>query len=171
MSKIIVTVLLLSAYLFGSDAGAEGSTDIVQRTINFLIFAGILFYILAEPVKSYFSGRSSGIADELEKVQERLRESKRLKEAAEHKIEEAERFANELSESSKKENKILSDKILAQCEQDLEIIAKQNGALMELEKRKMVREVVSEVMNDVMNSSNDALGKEAMTEILKKKVA
>ncbi|OHD83606.1 F0F1 ATP synthase subunit B [Sulfuricurvum sp. RIFCSPLOWO2_12_FULL_43_24] len=171
MSKIIVTVLLLSAYLFGSDAGAEGSTDIVQRTINFLIFAGILFYILAEPVKSYFSGRSTGIADELEKVQERLRESKRLKEAAEHKIEEAEHFANELSESSKKENKILSDKILAQSEQDLEIITKQNVALMELEKRKMVREVVSEVMNDVMNSSNDALGKEAMTEILKKKVA
>lgn len=171
MSKIIVTVLLLSAYLFGSDAAAEGSTDIVQRTINFLIFAGILFYILAEPVKSYFSGRSSGIADELEKVQERLRESKRLKEAAEHKIEEAERFANELSESSKKENKILSDKILAQCEQDLEIIAKQNAALMEFDKRKMVREVVAEVMNDVMNSSNDALGKEAMTEILKKKVA
>ena len=171
MSKIIVTVLMLSAYLFGSDAGVEGSTDIVQRTVNFLIFAGILFYILAEPVKSYFSGRSRGIADELEKVQERLRESKRLKEAAEHKVEEAIRFANELSESSKKENKILSDKILAQAEQDLEIIAKQSIALMELEKRKMVREVVSEVMNDVMSSSNDALGKEAMTEILKKKVA
>ncbi|DAB37695.1 MAG: F0F1 ATP synthase subunit B [Sulfuricurvum sp. GWF2_44_89] len=171
MGKIIVTVLMLSAYLFGSDAGAEGSTDIVQRTVNFLIFAGILFYILAEPVKSYFSGRSAGIADELEKVQERLRESKRLKDAAEHKIEEAERFASELAESSKKENKILSDKILAQCEQELEIIEKQNVALMELDKRKMVREVVSELMNDVMNSSSEALGKEAMTEILKKKVA
>ncbi|MDP2851620.1 MAG: F0F1 ATP synthase subunit B [Sulfuricurvum sp.] len=171
MGKIIVTVLMLSAYLFGSDAGAEGSTDIVQRTVNFLIFAGILFYILAEPVKSYFSGRSAGIADELEKVQERLRESKRLKDAAEHKIEEAERFASELAESSKKENKILSDKILAQCEQELEIIEKQNVALMELDKRKMVREVVSDLMNDVMNSSSEALGKEAMTEILKKKVA
>jgi len=43
--------------------------------------------------------------------------------------------------------------------------------LMELDRRKMVREVVSEVMNDVMNSSGEALGKEAMTEILKKKVA
>lgn len=171
MSKIIVTVLMLSAYLFGSDAGAEGSTDIVQRTVNFLIFAGILFYILAEPVKNYFSGRSAGIADELEKVQERLRESKRLKEAAEHKIEEAERFASELAESSKKENKILSDKILVQCEQELEIISKQNETLMELDRRKMVREVVSEVMNGVMNSSGEALGKEAMTEILKKKVA
>ena len=171
MGKIIVTVLLLSTYLFGSDAGAEGSTDIVQRTVNFLIFAGILFYILAEPLKNYFSGRSAGIADELEKVQERLRESKRLKDAAEHKIEEAEHFASELAESSKKENKILSDKILTQCEQELEVITKQSVSLMELDKRKMVREVVFAVMNDVMDKSNDALGKEAMTEILKKKVA
>jgi len=171
MGKIIVTVLLLSAYLFGSDAAAEGSTDIVQRTVNFLIFAGILIYILAEPVKNYFSGRSTGIADELDKVQERLRESKRLKEAAEHKVEEAMRFASELAESSKKENKILADKILVQCEQELEIIGKQNGALMELDKRKMVREVVDGLMTDVMSRSNEALGKEAMTEILKKKVA
>lgn len=171
MGKIIVTVLLLSAYLFGSDTGAEGSTDIVQRTVNFLIFAGILIYVLAEPLKNYFSGRSAGIADELEKVQERLRESKRLKETAEQKVEEAIRFANELAESSKKENKILSDKILAQCEQELEVIEKQNSALMELDKRKMVRDVVNDVMNDVMSRSNEALGKEAMTEILKKKVA
>ena len=171
MGKIIVTVLLLSAYLFGSDAHAEGSTDIIQRTVNFLIFAGIMVYILAEPLKNYFGGRSAAIANELEKVQERLRDSKRLKELAEQKVEEANRFAIELAESSKKENKILSDKIMSQCEQELEIIGKQNGALMELDKRKMVREVVAEVMNGVMNSSDDALGKEAMTEILKKKVA
>lgn len=171
MGKIIVTVLLLSAYLFGSDTGAEGSTDIVQRTVNFLIFAGILIYVLAEPLKNYFSGRSAGIADELEKVQERVRESKRLKEAAEQKVEEASRFASELAETSKKENKILADKIMAQCEQELEIIAKQNAALMELDKRKMVRDVVAEVMEGVMQNSNEALGKEAMSDILKKKVA
>ncbi len=171
MGKIIVSVLMLNAYLFGSDAGAAGSTDIVQRTVNFLIFAGILYYILAEPIKNYFSGRSAEIADELAKVQERLRESKELKESAEHKIDEAEKFASELTETSKKENKILSDKILAQCEAELEILEKQNGALMELDKRKMVRDVVSEVMSGVMSGSNDALGKEAMTEILKKKVA
>jgi F-type H+-transporting ATPase subunit b len=171
MSKIIVTLLLLGAYLFGSDAGTEGSTDILQRTVNFLIFVGILVYLLAEPIKNYFVGRSAGIASELEKVQERLLESKRLKEAAEHKIEEAERFANELSELSKRENKILCDKIAAQCDQELETIQKQSLALMDLEKRKMVRETVSEVMNDVMNGSGASLGKEAMTEILKKKVA
>lgn len=171
MSKIIVTMLLLGAYLFGSDAVHEGSTDILQRTVNFLIFVGILVYLIAEPIKNYFVGRSTGIAHELEKVQERLRESKRLKDAAESKVDEAERFASELSELSKKENKILSDKISTQCDQELETIQKQNNALMDLEKRKMVREAVSEVMNDVMNGNGTALDKEAMTEILKKKVA
>jgi len=170
MSKIVITVLMLSAYLFGSDA-AEGSTDIVQRTVNFLVFAGILYYLLAEPLKNYFGGRSAGIAGELEKVQERLRESKRLKEAAELKIEEAKRFANELSEATKKECKILSDKIMAQCDQDFDIMQKQSNALMDLEKRQMVRSVVNEVMGDVMSASDASMGNEAMTDILKKKVA
>lgn len=171
MGKLLVTVLMLSAYLFGSDAVHEGSTDIVQRTVNFLIFAGILYYLLAEPLKSYFGGRSAGIASELEKVQERLRESKRLKEAAEHKIDDANRFANELSEITKKECKLLSEKIVAQTEVDIEIAQKHNDALMDLEKRKMVRDVVGEVMSDVMSASDTAMGKDAMTDILKKKVA
>ena len=171
MSKIVITVLMLSAYLFGSDAAAEGSTDIVQRTVNFLVFAGILYYLLADPIKNYFGGRSAGIASDLEKVQERLRESKRLKETAELKIEDATRFVNELVEITRKECKILSDKVMAQCDQDLEIMQKQTNALMDFEKRQMVRSVVNEVMVDVMSASDASMGNEAMTDILKKKVA
>lgn len=171
MGKIVITVLMLSAYLFGSDAAHEGSTDIVQRTVNFLVFVGILYYLLAEPIKNYFGGRSAGIASELEKVQERLRESKRLKEAAELKIDEATRFVHELGEMTKKECKILSDKVMSQCDQDADIMQKQSNALMDLEKRQMVRSVVNEVMGEVMSASDASMGSEAMTDILKKKVA
>jgi len=171
MGKIVIAVLMLGTYLFGSDAAAEGSTDIVQRTVNFLVFAGILYYLLAEPIKNYFGGRSAGIASDLEKVQERLRESKRLKETAELKIEEATRFVNELIEMTRKECKILGDKVIAQCDQDTEIMQKQSHALMDLEKRQMVRSVVNEVMGDVMSASDASMGNEAMTDILKKKVA
>lgn len=171
MGKLLITVLMLSTYLFGSDAAAEGSTDIVQRTVNFLIFAGILYYILAEPIKNYFGGRSAGIASELDKVQERLKESKSIKEAAEHKIEEAQRFVNELNEITKKECKILSDRIMAQCDQDVDVMQKQNVSLMVLEKRQMVRSVVNEVMGDVMSASDASMGSDAMIDILKKKVA
>ncbi|MCX6073278.1 MAG: F0F1 ATP synthase subunit B [Campylobacterales bacterium] len=171
MGKIIITVLMLGVYLFGSDVAHENSTDIVQRTVNFLIFAGILYYLLAEPLKDYFGGRTAGIAGELEKVQERLRESKRLKESAEQKIDEANRFVSELVESTKKECKILSDKISAQCDQDSSVMQKQNNGLMELEKRQMVRNVVNDVMNEVMVASDTAMGSNAMVDILKKKVA
>lgn len=171
MGKIVITVLMLSTYLFGSDAAAEGSTDIVQRTVNFLVFAGILYYLLADPIKNYFGGRSAGIANDLEKVQERLRESKRLKETAELKIDDATRFVNELIEITRKECKILSDKVMAQCDQDVEVMQKQNDTLMDFEKRQMVRSVVNEVMGDVMAASDASMGNEAMTDILKKKVA
>lgn len=171
MGKIIITLFVLSAYLFGAEAGHEGSTDIVQRTINFFIFAGILYYVLAEPIKNYFGGRSAGIARELEKVQERLRESKHLKESAESKIEEAILFVNELNEATKKECKILSEKILAQGEQESDLLQKQSNALMDLEKRQMIRSVVNEIMVDVMSASDESMNSDAMIEILKKKVA
>ena len=171
MGKLLVTVLILSAYLFGSDAVHEGSTDIVQRTGNFPIFAGILYYLLSEPLNNYVVCRIAGIESELEKFQERSRESLRLKDAAAHKIDDANRFAQDLSEMTKKECKILSEKINAQHEVDVEIAQKHNNSLMDLEKRKMVREVVADVMADVMRASDAAMGKDAMTDILKKKVA
>lgn len=170
MSKILFTLLIMSGYAFAS-GGGEGGTDIVQRTLNFLIFAGILYWLLAEPIKGFFTGRSQSIADELDKVQERLRESKRAKEAAEQKIEEARKFAEDLMESAKKENKLVNDKIMLQCETELENVQKQAVSLMNMEQRRMVREVVDEVMHDVLAQDNAAFDKDAMAQIIMKKVA
>ena len=171
MGKIVVTLLMVTGVAFASGGAENGGTDIVARTVNFLIFAGILYYLLADPIKGYFGGRSKSIADELEKVQEKLRDSKKAKEAAELKIEEAKKFAQELMATAKKENKILNEKIMNQCENDLENITKQNAALMDLEQRKMVREVVDTVMEDVLAVEGAGFDKETMAQIIMKKVA
>ncbi len=168
--KILLSLLFVSAFAFASGDG-NGSTDIVERTVNFLIFAGILYYLLATPVKNFFIGRSNDIAAELERVQEKLRESKRTKEAALQKIEEAEKFAVDLLESSKKENKILNENIMRQCDMDIENIEKQNTALMELEQRKMVRNVVESVMGEVLTQESGSFDKNAMAQLILKKVA
>ena len=168
--KILLSLLFVSAFAFASGDGNE-STDIVERTVNFLIFAGILYYLLATPIKNFFVGRSNDIAAELERVQEKLRESKRTKEAALQKIEEAEKFAVDLLESSKKENKILNENIMRQCDMDIENIEKQNTALMELEQRKMVRHVVESVMDEVLTQESGSFDKNAMAQLILKKVA
>ncbi len=167
MSKILLPLLFVATSLFAADGG----TDIVQRTVNFVIFAGILWYLLAEPVKNYFGGRSQGIADELQKVQDRLRESKQAKEAAVAKVTEAKKLAEEIVAAASKEGKILNEKILKQCDVDLENMQKQGGAGMELEQRKMVRELVDEIMSEVLAQESSALDKEAMANIIMKKVA
>jgi len=171
VSKILLPLLFVSASLFASEHAADAGTDIVQRTVNFVIFAGILWYLLAEPVKNYFGGRSKSIADELQKVQERLRESKQAKEAAEAKISEATNLAEEIMKAASKEGKILNEKILKQCDADIENLQKQSAALMALEQRKMVRQLVDEIMDDVLAQESSALDKEAMAGILMKKVA
>jgi F-type H+-transporting ATPase subunit b len=171
MGKILLTLLMVTGVASASGHGGTGETDIVQRAVNFLIFAGILYYLLADVIKGYFGGRSRAIADELEKVQEKLRDSKRAKETAELKIEEAKQFAEDLMVSAKKENKIINEKILQQCEADLENLMKQSGTLMEFEQRRMVREVVDAVMADVLAEEAAGFDREAMAQIILKKVA
>ncbi|MEA2111877.1 MAG: F0F1 ATP synthase subunit B [Campylobacterota bacterium] len=171
MGKIIVTLLMMAGIALASGGSGEGGTDIVQRTVNFIIFAGIIYYLLAEPIKGYFVGRSADIASELEKVQDKLRESKEAKEAVQAEIEEAQKFAVELQETAKKENIILNDKIVAQCESDLENMGKHHVALMELEQRKMVRNSVDEIMSEILNEDSSGFDKDTMAKIIMKKVA
>lgn len=171
MSRILVLMLAISTCALASSGAEHGGTDIIQRTVNFLIFAGLIWYLVAEPVKNYFASRSQGIADELEKIQEKLNGSIALKKEALAKISEAEKFAEELVVTSKKENKILNDNIMAQCNSELETLTKQHTVLMDFEQRRMVRNVVEEVLDEVLSQSDDSFDKEAMANVILKKVA
>ena len=170
MSRILVLMLSISTLALASDAQHAG-TDIVQRTVNFVLFAGLIWYLVAEPAKNFFQARSQGIADELKKVQERLNESITLKKEAQAKISDAEKFAEELAVSSKKENKVINDNIMAQCETELETLSKQQVSKTEFEQRKMVRIVVEKVLNDVLSESSNDFDKKAMANVILKKVA
>ena len=170
MSRILVLLLMISTFALASEAEHAGS-DIVQRTVNFILFVGLIWYLVGEPVKNYFASRSQGIADELKKVQEKLDESIALKKEALAKIVEAEKFAEDLAAKSKKESKIINDEIMAQGEVELENIVKQSLAKREFEERRMVREVVEDVINETLKQSADSFDREAMANVILKKVA
>jgi len=171
VSRILVFMLMISTYALASGDAEHAGSDIVQRTVNFALFAGLIWYLIAEPVKSYFSGRSQAIADELQKVQDKLNESITLKKDALAKISEAEKFAQELATSSKKENKIINDNIMTQCEAELETLVKQHDSLKDFEQRRMVRGVVEDILDEVLNQTGDDFNKEAMANVILKKVA
>lgn len=169
MSRILLLTLMMSTYALAS--GGDGGTDIIQRTVNFLLFAGLVWYLVAEPAKNFFASRSQGIADELKSVQAKLNESVLLKKEAFAKISDAEKFAEELVISSKKENKIINDSIMAQCEIELENLVKQDASIKDFEQRKMVRKVVEDILAKTLNQTSNSFDKEAMANVILRKVA
>lgn len=172
MKKLMMIMLLASVSLFASSGGGEhGGTDIVPRTLNFLIFAGILWYLLAKPVKQFFVGRTEEIASRLNSVQDKLRESKEKKEAAEAAVEEAKRFADELHATTEREKEVLRKQIEVQCDNDAVVMEKQVEGKEVLAKRQMVRDVVEATLADVTAQSGAALERSRIAEIISKKVA
>ena len=68
-------VLLLAGVAAASEAAgghggitAEKLQDLLWRTVNFVVFAAILVYLLAKPAKKFFTQRSQDVAASLEEM-------------------------------------------------------------------------------------------------------
>ena len=81
---LLLGLALVPVPLFANEGAVE--TDIVQRTVNFIIFAGILWYILADKIKAFFAERSLSIQAELDKEQDTLKASQEKIKNAQKKI-------------------------------------------------------------------------------------
>jgi F-type H+-transporting ATPase subunit b len=167
-----LSLLLLPALALASEQGAEhGGTDIFWRLINFLIFFGILYYLLADKIKAYFKGREDGIAGRLSEVQEKLKEAKAAKEAAVQKAKDAEATAADYVEAAKKEAELMVEKINQTLAHDKEILEKSFQDRVEVEAKKMKKEVVDEVLEEMFSSKSANISNDDLLNIIKKKVA
>jgi F-type H+-transporting ATPase subunit b len=161
----------IPALLLASSGAEGGHTDIVPRAINFFIFAAIMYYLLAEPAKTFYLSRRQGIADRLDSIQEKLKESNSAKEKAQQKVEEAKANAKSLVETSKKEAQMLADKIANETKSELKNLEKAFQEKTEIERRKMTRDVVSSVLDQMFDGETIALDKDELVTIVMKKVA
>ena len=164
-----ILLLLSSALLLASGGGGE--TDIVPRAINFAIFASIMYYLLADLVKDAYKGRIAGIADRLNSIQVKVKESVTAKEAAQAKVEEAKANALALVETSKKEAQLLSEKVANDTDVELQNLEKGFKEKIDIEKRRMARDVVTSVLDEMFDKDSISIDKEELVKIVMKKVA
>ena len=167
---ILILILPVFVYASGASEGSEG-TDIIPRTVNFLIFAAILYYFIANPIKDFFTGRKNSIAGRLSAIQEKLKESSNQKNEAKELIEKAKIEAKSIMEVSKNETEILKAKILENHKMDIENLEKSFDDQTSIEQRKMTRTVISEVLDEVFAKDSLLLKKDELLDIVMKKVA
>ncbi len=166
--RFVYMLLFASSWLF---AGESGGTDFIPRTVNFLIFVAILYYLAAEPVKNFFKNRSASIAALLEEVQTKLKKAKEEKELAQAKLAEAERLAKEILETTKKEIEIMTKELKQHAEQEIALLERSFEENLELERRKRVRQIVQEVLEELFEDKQLTLDKEKFINLIVKKVA
>ena len=150
--KINYFLLLLAPIaLFASGGEGGGSTDIIPRTINFLIFAAIMYYYVADAAKEWYLGRK--------------------KEIALAKVEEAKANARALVETAKKEAVLLSEKVAQEAEAEIEGLEKAFEDRVTIERRKMQRVIVCEILDEMFKEGSISLDNDEIVKIVNKKVA
>jgi len=155
--------------LFASDANVE--TDIVERSVNFFIFAGIVYYLLADKLKTFFGDRTKTIQANLDKVQDLLKASEARVNEVKLEVEQAKDIAKELIESANNDVDKIKNQIEVNLEQEIAFLSKSFDEKTELETKKIKKEVVESILNELLSNKNIQLSQDELTNIISKKVA
>jgi len=173
MKKFISISLLFSIGLFANEAETVhhltmANTDFIPRAVNFVIFVGILWYLLADKIKTFYKNRSDDIAKSFEEVEAKLRESKLQKEALKKEVEEANKKAEDIIKSAQKEVELLKSKIIESAKQEISSLNKQFSEEKEYAESKMKQEVVENYLKSLVKDIH--LSSEEVANIVTKKV-
>jgi len=171
---LLATVLVPSLVLA---SGAEHhdvtmfNSDFFYRVFNFSIFAGLLYYLAANPIKAFFKGRSEGIANQLNEIEEKLQASKNERLVAEENLVNAEKKAKEIVSDAGNEAKILSANIAEKNDNALILLAKQSEEKEALESKKATRATIDTLLNSGFETSDVNIDESKVVSLISKKVA
>lgn len=152
-------------------ASGDVQSDILPRTVNFLIFGAIIYYLLADNLKEFFTGRTSSIQAELDEVQTTLDESEKKVQDAKGELEKAKLIAQELVSDAQGDIDSIKSKINSTCDQDIVYLEKSFNEKIELEAKKANKEVVNEVLEELFSDNSVSMSQENLSKVILKKVA
>ena len=171
---LLVTVVVPSLVLA---SGAEHhevtlfSSDFFYRVFNFTIFAGILYYLAANPIKAFFTGRSEGIANQLKEIEAKLEASKNERLTAEENLVKNGEKAKEIIADASNEAKILTANIADKNATSIDALTKQAEEKQALESKKATRATIDAILNNGIETSDVTIDEAKVVSLVSKKVA
>jgi len=182
MKKIILLSLLIvpAIVLASSGHGGEESRYFIQtgrendfwpRVVNFTIFAALLYYLAANPIKNFFKDRREGIAAQLKEIEEKLQAAKDEKKDAQTRLDESSKKSAQIVEDAKKEATLLAQKVAESNISDLALMDKQLEDKMTFEERKTARDAIDEILSENITNDDILIDEAKVVDIISKKVA
>ncbi|EJB69170.1 F0F1 ATP synthase subunit B [Helicobacter pylori] len=167
--KMVLGSLILLSPLCATGLDIS-QTDIIERSLNFLLFVGILWYFLAKRLRSFLHSKSLEISKRLEEIQAQLKVSKEHKKKLLKELEQAKEKAELIISDANKEAYTITQKYELQTKIDVENLIKNSKALMDLEVKKIKRELVESVFKDLRESKKVSFNTQDCVNILKQRL-
>ena len=162
-------ILFLPILVVAADAGPK-DYDFIPRTFNFVLFFGILFYLLKDIAKKAYHDRIKSIADRLDQIQNKLKESKDKKAQAVKDVEIAKVRSENLIDAAKKEIESTKAKKAIEIDHEIANLEKNYESKKEFESKKVTKAVVDEILNEAFSDERIKLDQQELVDIISKKV-
>lgn len=161
-------VLLLAGAAAASEAAgghggvsAEKMQDLLWRTVNFVVFAGILIYLVAKPAKNFFAQRSQDVATTLEEMAAKQAEFEAAVAAAEARLAAVAKERQGVIQQFIAEGEMEKAKILDKANQVAARIKEMAAFTIEQETKKAAQSLKEEVVGLATQMATDMIKEKA----------
>jgi F-type H+-transporting ATPase subunit b len=137
----IVTIILLTALdVYASGGGGESKghdwANFAWRSMNFIVLAGFLYWLLAKKIKEFFAGRREDIKASLEQAQAAKEEAEQKYKEYTAKLEKATEEIAGISEMIKSQGLAEKERIISDAKKAAEKMKEDTQARVEQELKK-----------------------------------
>jgi len=159
-------VLLLAGVAAASEAAHGGVTpekmsELLWRTVNFVVFAAILIYLLAKPAKKFFAQRSQDVANNLEEMAAKQAEFEAAVAAAEARLAEVAKERQSVIQQFMAEGEMEKAKILDKANLVAARIKEMAAFTIEQETKKAAQSLKEEVVGLATQMATDMIKEKA----------
>ena len=161
-------VLLLAGVAAASEAAgghggisAEKMQDLLWRTVNFVVFAGILIYLVAKPAKNFFAQRTQDVATNLEEMAAKQAEFEAAVAAAEARLAAVAKERQNVIQQFMAEGEMEKAKILDKANLVAARIKEMAAFTIEQETKKAAQSLKEEVVGLATQMATDMIKEKA----------
>ncbi len=161
--------LLLAGVAVASEAAHGGEhgispekiQDLIWRTVNFVVFAGILIKLVAKPAKNFFSQRSQDVATNLEELEGKQAAAEAAVKAAETRLHEVAQERDKIIQQFIAEGEMEKAKILDKAELVAERIKEMAAFTIQQETKKAAQDLREEIVGLATQMATDMIKEKA----------
>jgi F-type H+-transporting ATPase subunit b len=168
----LLSGLFMVGAAWASEAGGHGHggidpaklPDLLWRTVNFVIFAGILYKLAAKPIKMFFAGRKEEISTELQDLEtEKITILKALK-AAKAQLAAVAAERDQIIQQYIAEGEAEKAKIIQKAEQTAQRLKDMAAMTIEGETKKAAAELKKEIVETAVKLSEQIIKEKIVPE-------